>query len=71
MMYIENDFLLWFINLLIENLKVVVLIMKLTKMSNYLKNYINQLLRHFDSSKKIMIKILNKSKDVFVTKKKK
>ena len=53
-----------------RKLKVVVLIMKLTKMNNYLKNYIKQLLRHFDSSKKIMIKILNKSKDVFVTKKK-
>ena len=45
MIVIKEDLLLWFINFLTKSLKVVVLlIMRLNKIYNQLKNYTNQLL---------------------------
>ena len=44
MIDIKQVFFLWFKNVLIISLKVVVLIMKFKKMGNSLKNYTNQLL---------------------------
>ena len=45
-MGIKEALLLWFINFLIKIRKgVVLLIMRLNKIYNYLKNYANQLLR--------------------------
>ena len=46
MMDNKEVFLLWFTNILIKSLKLVVLIIKLNKISNQLKNYTNQLLEN-------------------------
>ena len=43
MMDIKEVLLLWFTNFLVKILKVVVLIMKLNKVNNWLKNYTNQI----------------------------
>ena len=53
MMDIKEILLLWFINFLIKNPEVVVLKLKLNKMSNQLKNYANQLLKNLKSGKYI------------------
>ena len=53
MMDIKEVLLLWFINFLIKNPEVVVLKLKLNRMSNQLKNYANQLLKNLKSGKYI------------------
>ena len=44
-MDIKEVLLLWFTNLLIEKPQVVALIIKLSKINNWLNNYTNQLLK--------------------------
>ena len=51
MMDIKEALLLWFINILIKSLKVVLLIMTLNKMNNQQKNFINLLLIFFKKKK--------------------
>ena len=46
MMDIKEVLLLWFVHFLIKSLKVVLLIIKCKKMSNWLKNCISQLLEN-------------------------
>ena len=45
MMQMKEVLFLWFANFLIKNPQVGVLIMKLSKISSWLKNYINQSLK--------------------------
>ena len=54
MLHIKEVLGPWFINFLIKKqLQVLVLKMKISKMNNWLKNYINQLLKNLKKEKYI------------------
>ena len=46
MMDFKEVLLLWFISFLIKNPQVVVLVIKLDRINNWLKNYLEQLLKN-------------------------